>query len=76
MRIVLASLERAARVALDQAAPSGRRSAPAGGERPRRCFPDAAAPEDGCVPGTPAPDDGCFPARHGRRSVPWAGHPG
>jgi len=75
MRIVLASLERAARVALDQAAPSGRGPAPAGGEQPRRCFPDAASPEDGCVPGTPAPDDGCFPARQRIRSAAWAGHP-
>lgn len=74
MRDLLRTLGRAASVALDQAAASGRVPAPAGEERPRRCFPDSAAPEEGCVPGSPASGEGCFPEPQGTRSARRVGH--
>ena len=72
---LLGSLGRAAWVALEQAAASGRLPAPAGEQQPRRCFPDSPAPEDGCVPGSAAPAEGCFPEPHGTRSPRRVGHP-
>jgi hypothetical protein len=63
MKNVLASLERAAVIALGGLGTSGRE--PPAGDRDglRRCFPEAAAPPHGCVPAAPAQDDGCFPGR-------------
>jgi hypothetical protein len=68
MKNVLASLERAAVLALGGLAASGRE--PAAGDRDglRRCFPETTGPADGCLPSSSVPDDGCFPARPPRRS--------
>ena len=78
MTNLLGSLDRAARVALERAGALGHgptRPAPARSERPRRCFPDSAAPEDGCFPGSTAPSDGCFAKPEGKRSPQRALYP-
>jgi len=78
MRNVLGSLERAARAALEQAgalAHGPTRPTPARSKRPRRCFPDSAAPEDGCVPGSAAPGDGCFAKPEGKPGAHRAAYP-
>jgi hypothetical protein len=74
MTNLLGSLGRAAGAVLDLAAAEGRVPAPAGGEGPRRCFPDSAAPDHGCVPGSAAPREGCFPEPHRTRGAPRVGH--
>ena len=62
MKNVLASLERAAVLALGGLAASGRE--PAAGDRDglRRCFPGSPAGDSGCFPAGAAAADGCFPA--------------
>jgi hypothetical protein len=68
MKNVLASMERAAVLALGGLGASGREPAAGDLDGLRRCIPETAAPADGCLPSSAAPDDGCFPARPPRRS--------
>ena len=65
MKNVLASLERAAVIALGGLGATGRE--PTGDrDRQRRCFPETEAPAEGCLPSAPARDDGCFPGSIGK----------